>query len=195
VPGGTTFASLHTHEIASGKDGVLWEAAGSPTGPNVLTWLPGGIYFSAVLVSAAGRNTTPLPALYVSDPNHAGPPRRVGPNPPPPPPTPGQPNYSGLEVFSLVGGGAAWTTSYRVPKQAPSPKNPPSTGAFGPDRVLRMDLRDGSVSTWYKVNEPDLISLMGLDGQGRPILGFVRLSLKAEPQPGSTCRRWPDSCC
>src|SRR5215510_12743218 len=50
VPGNTTVMSLHTHEIASGKDRVLWAAAGSPTGPNVLTWLTGGIYFSAILV-------------------------------------------------------------------------------------------------------------------------------------------------
>lgn len=108
----------------------------------------------------------------------------VGPNPPPQPPTPGQPYPSSPDVFGLVGGGAAWATGYRAPKQAPSPNNPPSPGASGPDRVLRMDLRDGSVSTWYKVSEPDLISLVGLDGQGRPILGFVQLDRKAEPQPG-----------
>lgn len=185
VPGKTTLMSLHTHEIASSKDRVLWEAAGSPLGPNTpLTWLPGGIYFSAILVPAAGPNTTPLPAVYVSDPNHASPPRRLGPNPEPPPPTPGQPYYSGPTLFTLVGGGAAWATGNRVPKQAPSPNNPPTPGDSGPDRILRMDLRDGSMSTWYQVSEPDLISLVGLDGQGRPILGSIQLNLKAVPQPG-----------
>jgi hypothetical protein len=47
-----------------------------------------------------------------------------------------------------------------------------------------MDLRDGSVSTWYSVGAPDMISLTGLDAQGRPIVGLVQLSLKAAPQQG-----------
>jgi hypothetical protein len=185
VPGATTLVSLHTHEIASRKDRVLWEATGSPMGPgpNTLAWLSDGIYFSSVLVPVGGAKTTPLPAVYVSDPDHAGPPRRLGPNPPPQMPSPGQ-SYAGPDLFMFFGGGAAWATGNRVPKQAPSPNNPPSPGELGPDRVLRMDLRDGSVSTWFKVSGTDLVSVMGLDGQERPILAFLQLSLKAEPQPG-----------
>jgi hypothetical protein len=47
-----------------------------------------------------------------------------------------------------------------------------------------MDLRDGSVSTWYQVSGTDLVSLMGLDEQGYPILGLIQPPVKAEPQSG-----------
>jgi hypothetical protein len=174
VPGEMMSMSLHTHEIVSGKDRVLWEGSGSPMGPNLLTWLQGGIYFSAVLLPSGGPSGPGFPSVYVSDPNHAGSPRRVGPNPAPQPPSPGQLDYSGPDMFTFVGGGAAWATGNRSLKQAPSPDKPPAPGDFGPDRVLRMDLRDGSVTTWYAVSGSDLVSLMGLDGQGRPILSLFQ---------------------
>lgn len=186
VPGQAMSMSLHTHEIASGRDRVLWEDSGSPMdmGPNMLTWLPTGIYFSAVLGAAAGPETTSFPAVYVLDPNHPGAPRRVGPNPEPPVPSPGQSGYASPTVFSFFGGGAAWGMGNRVPKQAPSPNAPPSPGDYGPDRVLRMDLRDGSVSTWYMASGTDLVSVVALDGLGRPILAVLNPSTKGEPQPG-----------
>lgn len=174
IPGQMTSMSLHTHEIATGKNRVLWEGPGSPMGPNQLTWLPGGIFFSAVLLPAGAMEGPAFPALYVADPNHPGTPRRVGPNPAPQPPSPGQLNYSGPDMFTFVGAGAAWATGNRIPTEAPSPNKPPAPGTFGPDRVLRMDLRDGSVSTWYMVNGTDLVTLMGLDEQGRPILALFQ---------------------
>src|SRR5713226_10169074 len=177
VPGETASMSLHTHEIASGKYRVLWEGGGSPMGPNSVTWLPGGIYFSTVLGDATGPIGPLFPAIYVADPTKPGTPRRVGPNPAPQPPSPGQSNFSGPDVFTLVGGGAAWATGQRLQTGVPSPDKPPAPGTFGPDRILRMDLRDGSVSTWYTVNGTGLVSLMGLDGQGRPILSLF------EPKP------------
>src|SRR5713101_7867500 len=103
VPGETASMSLHTHEIVSGKDRVVWEGGGSPMGPNFVTWLPGGIYFSTVLGDATGPIGPVFPAIYVADPNKPGTPRRVGPNPPPQPPSPGQSNVSGPDVFTLVG--------------------------------------------------------------------------------------------
>ncbi len=184
VPGEMTSTSLHTHEIASGKDHVLWEGSGSSMGPN-LTWLPDGIYFSVVLFQASGPAGPAFPALYVADPNHSGAPRRVGPNPPPQPPSPGQPYFSGPDIFTFVGGGAAWATGNRIPKEAPSPNKPPAPGIFGPDRVLRMDLRDGSVSTWYTVSGNDLVSLLGLDQQGRPILALFQPAFKTAPAPST----------
>jgi hypothetical protein len=33
-------------------------------------------------------------------------------------------------------------------------------------------LRDGSVTTWYTVNGPEMVTLMGLDQQGRPLLSL-----------------------
>src|SRR5229473_2645792 len=124
VPGQMSSTSLHTHEIASGKDRVLWEGSGSAMGPNI-TWLPGGIYFSAVLFPASGPAGPSFPAVYVADPNNPGTPRRVGPNPPPQPPGPGQPYFSGPDTFTLMGGGAAWGMGNRTPKEAPSSNKPP----------------------------------------------------------------------
>lgn len=173
VPGEMSSMSLHTHEIASGKDRLLWQGPGSPMGgPSSVTWIASGIYFSAVIFPASGPMGPYFPALYVADPNRPGTPQRVGPNPPPEPPTADKPYSSGPDMFMLVGGGAAWGTGQRTPKTAPQPNQPPDPGTFGPDRVLRMDLRDGSVSTWYTVSGNDLVSIMGLDAQGRPILSL-----------------------
>jgi hypothetical protein len=183
VPGEMMTMSLHTHDLASGSDRVLWQGQGSPMGPNEVTWLASGIYFSAVMYSADGPQGPTFPALFVADPNHAGTPRRVGPNPPPQPPGPNQPYYSGPDQFSLVGGGAAWGTGQRVPKEVPTPDKPPTPGTFGPDRILRMDLRDGSVTTWYAVSSTDLVSLMGLDAQGRPILSLFQPKIPVKDAP------------
>lgn len=181
VPGETNRVSLHTHEIVSAKDRILWEGSGPQMGPNLLTWLSSGIYFSAVLTTVDTPPGPSFPAVYVADPNQPGTPRRVGPNPPPQPPSPGQFNYSGPEMFTLVGGGAAWGTGNRIPKEAPAPDKPPAPGTYGPDRVQRMDLRDGSVSTWFTVSGTELVSLMGLDEQGRPILTLYQPTLKTAP--------------
>ncbi len=184
VPGEMSTTSLHTRDITSGKDRVLWEGSGSATGPD-LTWLPSGIYFSAVLYPATGLAGPIFPALYVADPTNSGQPRRVGPNPPPQPPSPDQAYFSGPDIFTIVGGGAAWGMGNRTPKEAPSPDKAPAPGTFGPDRVLRMDLRDGSVSTWYTVTGTELVSLMGLDEQGRPILSLFQPTFKTAPAPGA----------
>lgn len=191
IPGQMASMSLHTHEIVSGKDRVLWEGPASPMGPDQLTWLPGGIYFSAVLLPAGATDGPAFPAVYVADPSHTGTPRRVGPNPAPQPPGPDQPFYSGPDVFMYVGGGAAWATGNRVPKEAPSPNKPPAPGDFGPDKVLRMDLRDGSVSTWYSVVGTEFVSLMGLDQQGRPILSLFQPKPSLDNGPPSTAYEPP----
>lgn len=181
VPGEMASMSLHIHDIGSGNDRVLWQGQGSPMGPSFVTWVAGGIYFSAVLLPVGGPDGPAFPAIYVADPNHAGTPRLVGPNPPPQPPSPVQTDYSGPDMYTLVGAGAAWGTGNRVPTEAPAPDKPPAPGTFGPDRVLRMDLRDGSVSTWYTVSGTDLVSLMGLDAQGRPILSLYPLQTAPLP--------------
>jgi hypothetical protein len=186
VPGEMMTTSLHVHDVGSGSDRVLWQGQGSPTGPNEVTWLASGIYFSAVVFPADGTQVPAFPALYVADPNHAGAPRRVGPNPAPPPPVPGQPYYSGPDQYNLVGGGAAWGTGQRVPTAPPTADSPPTPGTFGPDRILRMDLRDGSVSTWYTVSGTALVSLMALDAQGRPILSVFQPNFPVKGAPPAT---------
>ena len=170
IPGQMTALSLHTREIATAKDRILWEGSGTPMGPDLLSWLSSGIYFSAVLLPAVDPEGLAFPAVYMVDPNHPGGPRRVGPNPAPQPPSPGQAEYAMPEMFTLVGGDSAWATGNRVPTESPSPNKPPAPGTFGPDSVVRMDLRDGRVDTWFTVSGDELVSLMGLDNQGRPIL-------------------------
>ena len=188
VPGEMATLSLHTREIATGKDHVLWEGSGSPMGPNQLTWLQSGIYFSAVITPAGSQlqKGYTFPAIYLADPNHPGNPRRVGPNPEPQPPSPNQPNYYGPDMFTLVGGGAAWGTGNRVPTVAPSQNKPPTPGTYGPDRVLRMDLLDGSVSTWYTVSGTELVTIMGLDQQGHPLLSLYQPKPAVENGPPPT---------
>jgi hypothetical protein len=183
VPGEMTTISVRTHDIVAGKDRVVWEGSGSFMGPDQVTWLPSGIYFSAVLVPYSGTNGAAFPSVYVSDPNHPGAPQRVGPNPAAQPPLPGQYDYSGPDLFTFFGGGAAWATGNRISKATPSPDKPPAPGAFGPDRVLRMDLRDGSVSTWYSVSGTELVSVIGLDEHGRPILALFQPKAPVESGP------------
>src|SRR5579864_5490089 len=182
VPGEMDALSLHTHDIVSGSDRVLWQGQGSPTGPDV-TWLAAGIYFSAVVFPSGGLTAPAYPALYVADSSRAGTPRRVGPNPPPQPPAADQAMYSGPDQFSLVGGGAAWGTGQRVPPTLPASTSAPAPGTFGPDRVLRMDLTDGSVTTWYTVTGNDLVSIVGLDAQGRPILSLFQPTVPVKGAP------------
>ena len=189
VPGEQATLSLRIREIATGKDRVLWEGSGSPMGPNQLTWIPGGIYFSAVLLPAGSQfqKGFTIPAIYVADPNHPGTPRRVGPNPEPQPLSPGQQNYYGPDMFTWVGGGAAWGTGNRVPTEVPSANRPPAPGSYGPDRVLHMDLKDGTVSTWYTVSGTEQVSIMGLDQQGHPVLTLYpsKPSFENGPPPTS----------
>lgn len=186
VPGANTTMSLRTHEIASGKDRVLWEGSGNLMGPNTVTWLPGGLYFSAVMIPAGSGALGPsFPAIYVADPSQPSTPRRVGPNPPPPPPNPGQYSYSGPDMFTVVGSSAAWGTGNRVQKEAPPAStldkaSAPAPGTYGPDRILHMDLRDGTVSTWYTVAGTEMVSLVGLDAKGQPILVLYQPPIKTQ---------------
>lgn len=186
VPGANTTMSLHTHEIASGKDRVLWEGSANPMGPNTVTWLPGGLYFSVTMLPAGSGALGPSsPAIYVADANQPSTPRRVGPNPPPPPPSPGQYSYSGPDMFNLVGGSAAWGTGNRVQKEAPPAStldktSAPAPGTYGPDRILRMDLRDGTVSTWFTVAGTEMVSLVSLDAKGQPILVLYQPPIKTQ---------------
>ncbi|HKW71990.1 MAG TPA: hypothetical protein VJQ08_04105 [Candidatus Dormibacteraeota bacterium] len=172
VPGVATSLSLHTHEVVSGRDHLLWEGTGSLLGGSV-TWLPSGIYFTAVLTPDPASLGQAFPTLYVADPNHAGTPRRVGPNPAPQPATSkDQFAYGGPDIYNFVGGGAAWGLGMRTPQVLPAPDASPIKGPFGPDHILRMDLRDGSVSTWYTASGNDIVSIVALDAQGQPILSL-----------------------
>src|SRR5260370_38989541 len=102
--------------------------------------------FSAVLFPAGAPEAFAYPSVYVADPGQPGAPRRVGPNPPPQPPNPGQPDYSGPGMFTLIGGGAAWATGNPVPKEASAPQQPPAPGTCGPDPNLRRELPEDRVS-------------------------------------------------
>lgn len=172
VPGEAQTMSLHTRVIG-GSDHLLWQGQGNPMGgPNSVTWVSTGIYFSAFIYSSDTPQGPMYPALYVVDPNKPGAPHRVGPNPPPQPPTAQTSSsyYYSPDQYMYVGGGAAWGVGQRVPKEEPPTKDNPQPGAYGPDRIMRMDLQTGNVSTWYMATGTSIVSLMGLDAQGEPIL-------------------------
>lgn len=185
VPGQMASLSLHTHDIVSGSDHVLWQGQGSPMGPSQIAWLASGLYFSAVLYSADNPQGPTFAAIYVADLNHAGTPRRVGPNPPPQPPSPGQPYYAGPDQFPILSEGAAWGVGQRVPAVPVTADKASMPGMYGPDRILRMDLRDGSVSTWYTVTGTALVSLVGVDAKGEPIISLF--------EPPTVKKALPDS--
>ena len=75
----------------------------------------------------------------------------------------------------VLGGGAAWVTA-----QDPVPAGVKG----GPNLVLRMDLREGTVSTWYTTGPGNVVLIDGVDAGGRPLLSVVPLSSPgARPTP------------
>jgi len=171
VPGKQPTSAVFVHDIATGKDRRLW--SGEPSG-QVLGWGPGGIYFNRQSNSAAGPSG---PELWVVDPANPAAGHRVGPNPPQSQPyDPTVPRTLGS--FVRIAGGAAWGSTYVMPAA-------PSSGYVpGPSTIARMDLRDGSVSTWYTAPDGMVVSVAGADSQGHPVL-FVSPKGKAPDAAGS----------
>lgn len=166
VPGKQATSAVFVHEAATGKARQLW--SGESSG-QVLGWGPGGVYFSRL---ATGQTGPASSELWVVDPANSAAGHRVGPNPPQSqasdPATPTR-----YQNFVRIGGGAAWGVTYVAPA-APSPSYVP-----GPSTIDRMDLRDGSVSTWYTAPDGKSVSIAGADAQGHPVL-FQNVNVKAQ---------------
>jgi hypothetical protein len=110
----------------------------------------------------------------------------VGPNPPPPAPSGPQPPLIGRPL--QLAGGALWTTAGgKVPALQPGG----SATLTPPNQVLRMDLRDGGMSTWFTGPEGHSIGFAGFDVQGHPVLTVVQvrsiaIGPTAPPDPAAT---------
>lgn len=157
VPGKQVTSAVFVHDVATGKARELWSGE---TSGQVLGWGPGGVFFNRQATSPAGPGGG---ELWVVDPANPARAHRVGPNPPQSQasdPT-AVPIY---KTFVRIAGGAAWAVTFGKPA-TPSPNYvaPPGT-------VDRMDLRDGSVSTWYTAPEGVSVSIAGADAQGHPVL-------------------------
>src|SRR5262245_12722451 len=147
VPGQPQTATLYVHDIGRGTDRKLWSGTGYT---QLIGWAPGGVYFTlqAAPPGLPGpRNTT---EVWVVDPANPTAARRVGPNPPQPAPT----SEADLPIFQFgtrIAGDHAWTVKIGIPKGT----IPAGGGnvARNPSEVIRMDLKDGSVSTWFTAAE------------------------------------------
>lgn len=170
APGRPMSSAVYVHDIASGKDRQLWAGGGNAT---MVGFGAGGVYFLRQAESPA--SALAYPELWAVDPARPAAAHRVGPNPPPAPPIPGQPfTYFGP---GQVAGGGAWSAILGAPPEPPQPGQayPPK----GPDSVVRMDLKDGTLSTWYRAPAGKSVGILGFDAQGHPIL--TELTLPAKP--------------
>jgi hypothetical protein len=165
VPGQGPTGTIHVVDVASGKDRQLWSGDGAP---QVLTYLTGGIYFMKSGPTTQGSD------IWVVEPANVAAAHRVGPNPPPPPPAPGKPSYGPSPYYNLIGPLGAFGQGFNMPADGPP------AGAIYPDRVVRMDLATGAVSTWFVNPSGGPTTLLGLDGRGRPVVG---VSKEAPPKP------------
>jgi hypothetical protein len=173
VPGQGPTGTVHVVQVATGRDQQVWSGDGAA---QVLAYASSGIYFSS------SNFQGPSQSIWVVDPARPGSAHRVGPNPAPPPPSPTQPSFGPSTFFSLVSPLGIFGQGFGTP---PSDPTKPPTGAFGPDRVMRMDLNTGAVGTWFVNPSGGMVSLLGLDAQGHPVVGVAKEAPTPPPADGS----------
>ena len=164
VPGQAQAAAVYVHDVARGTDRKLWSGTGYT---QMIGWGPGGVYFALQPVDA-GKGPSVATEVWVVDPSSPGAAHRVGPNPPPPAPAPNEAVVPPFQFGTRIAGGAAWTVRPGAP-QGPMP----AVGGgivLTPSQVLRMDLKDGSLSAWFTAPDGTNLSIAGMDQQGHPIL-------------------------
>jgi hypothetical protein len=173
VPGQPQTSAIYVRDVASNQSRQVWSGDGSVL---LLRWTTAGIYYTRQTNSEVGSYVS---ELWVVDPARGGSAHRVGPNPP----LSQDQIRSGRSVnLFLIGGGAAWGVS------SSRPIGP--TSSFTMD-IERMDLRDGSVSTWFSGPVNSSVGLIGMDAQGRPVLTLSPRSagntppVKSQPPPQS----------
>lgn len=165
VPGRGPSAALHVRDLPTGTERVVWQGAGWA---DVVGWTAAGIY----AVQEPRGFGLGLTDLLLIDPR-SGAARRVGPNPALPANAPtGQ-----LPLFidsHWIGPDAAWTAFG---------SHPPAGTSRGHDTVERMDLRTGRLAAWFVPPTGMEVEVIGIDGQGHPILTLAPAPTPAEPNP------------
>jgi len=174
VPGQGPTGTVHVVQVASGRDQQVWTGGGAA---QVVAYATSGIYFS--ISGFQG----PDQSIWVVDPLRPGSARRVGPNPAPPPPSPTQPGFGPSTYFSLVSPLGIFGQGFNPPAD---PSQPPN-GSFVPDRVMRMDLNTGAVTTWFVNPSGGTASLLGLDAQGHPVVGVAAAAF-TPPTEGASAK-------
>ncbi|HEX6487886.1 MAG TPA: hypothetical protein VF137_03285 [Candidatus Dormibacteraeota bacterium] len=171
VPGQMPTLALHVVTIGSGRDRQLWTGSGGGGGP-VTGWVGSTIYF------AKSQENGPGMELWALD-TTSGSARRVGPNPPPPAPKPGEvmsgPPIGYVQQVNSLGG---WSVTSDRPSTGPKPGDTSFTPVY-PDQLQRMDLRDGTLASWFTNPTGGYVQLLGFDAAGHPI---IRAGLEA-PKP------------
>jgi hypothetical protein len=153
---GTETSTLFVHDVARGSDRALWTGPGQAL---LDVWTAGGIYLN--LLSSTG----PGSRLWVVDPARPAGAHAVGPNPPQAGPHP--------TLFGQVVGGAAWTI-------AASREPAAGSSVVVNDELVRMDLRSGSLTTWFQAPAGLDIGLLAFDRAGRPLVGLAPASIEVE---------------
>jgi hypothetical protein len=144
VPGASRTGDVRVHTIASGKEQQIWTGDGDI---RPLAWTDDGIYVD--------RNGS----VWLVDPAAPAKAHRVGPNPV------DNLRYGG-SMFVWFGHGAAWGVSG---------SNRALIGANRPefaDQVDRLNLADGTLTTWFRAPAQRWVRILGLDTVGRPFLGL-----------------------
>src|SRR5215467_172830 len=178
VPGQAQTATVYVHDIARGPDRKLW--SGSGYAQTIIGWGPGGVYFG--LQPTASSQGFTGQEVWVVDPANPSAAHRVGPNPPQTA-APGVPAVPLFQFGTRIAGSAAWTVKQGV-TQGPIP---PGGGviARSPAEVVRMELKDGSLSTWFTAPDGTNVGIAGTDQQGHPIL-IINTTPKLVQQPQSS---------
>jgi len=159
VPGQGPTGTVHVVAVATGRDQQLWSGEGAG---QILAYVATGIYFIM-----SGYLGGPSQNIWVVDPARPGSARRVGPNPVPPASSPSQPSFGPSTFYSLVSPLGIFGQGFNIPADT----GKPPAGPILADRVLRMDLNTGAVSTWFVNPSGGTVVLLGLDAQGHPVIG------------------------
>lgn len=180
-PAGATaeIVDVHVRELASNRDNIVYTGLGLDPDPfinvaGILAWTGAGIYVGTIAQEGAN------PDLYLIDPDANAAPRRLGPNPPISPyrASPNAQRSLQSAYFTRINGDYAW--GYGIDWM--TTKNP--DGSIEPGSlyikarfILRMDLRNGIVDTWYTDPAGRYATIADFDSRGHPLLLLDGLSL------------------
>jgi hypothetical protein len=179
VPGKAPAVNLFAHDIVGNADRQLWSGTGYA---QLIGWGAGGVYFSRQGISGVPVGP-PEMELWVVDPANPGGAHRLGPSTSQTAPSPGGSAPPLVQGWSRIAGGAAWTVSFGVPQIVGSGGPGVPTA---PSSVVRMDLKDGSVSTWFTSPDGTGVTIVAIDQQGRPVVTVTALPVKpAQPPAGA----------
>jgi hypothetical protein len=148
---GGAATTLFAHDIRTGRERKLWTGPGQAM---LIRWAPEGVYLDRLFLRGDENS------LWLVDPVRPSAAHEVGPNPP----QVSSIGSAGPLMFGTIGQGAAWAITASHPP-------PPPGGAVHNDELVRMDLRDGSVTTWLRVPGRE-VRVLGIDPSGRPLIGL-----------------------